>query len=141
MVYHRIAQWLSFGTTPTVSLHDTACSRSSTCCRLVVISGVNTVTFSAKGGFGDDALDVAVFRFTLGIPGFDDDLIPRVVGALGAALLAGNHVLAGSPPSNAQVSQLPAPALLVSSTPWLCCGAHGVSRCAIRKTEASCASC
>ena len=57
----------------------------------------------AEGGFGDDALDVAVFRFTLGIPGFDDDLIPRVVGVLGAALLVGNHVLAGSSPGGAQV--------------------------------------
>jgi len=40
-----------------------------------------------------DDLDVAVFRFTLGIPGFDDALVPRVVGAAGAALLAINHFL------------------------------------------------
>ncbi len=75
------------------------------------------------GGFGDDALDVAVFRFTLGIPGFDDDLIPRVVGALGAALLVGNHVLAGSPPSGAQVMRLPAhavsPCIHLSATVWV----------------------
>ncbi len=45
-----------------------------------------------------------MFRFTLGIPGFDDDLIPRVVGVVGAALLIGNHVLAGSPRPGAQVS-------------------------------------
>jgi hypothetical protein len=40
-----------------------------------------------------DDLDVAVFRFTLGIPGFDDALVPRVVGAAGAVLLAINHFL------------------------------------------------
>ena len=55
------------------------------------------------GGLGDESVDVAVFRFTLGIPGFDDDLVPRVVGAFGAALLAGNHWLAGSEPPAAQV--------------------------------------
>ncbi|GAB4817808.1 hypothetical protein N2152v2_004854 [Parachlorella kessleri] len=54
-----------------------------------------------RGGLDD--LDVAVFRFTLGIPGFDDALIPRVVGAVGAALLVANHVFAGSQPSGAQV--------------------------------------
>ena len=55
-------------------------------------------------------LDIAVFRFTLGIPGFDDDLIPRFVGFLSAALLVGNHVLAGSSPSGAQVIRLSAEA-------------------------------
>ena len=49
-----------------------------------------------------DDLDVAVFRFTLGIPGFDDALIPRVVGAVGAFLLVANHVFADSPPAGAQ---------------------------------------
>ena len=46
--------------------------------------------------------DFAVFRFTLGIPGFDDEDIPRVVGTVGAALLVANH-LASSNPSEAQV--------------------------------------
>ena len=46
--------------------------------------------------------DFAVFRFTLGIPGFDDEDIPRVVGIVGAALLVVNH-LASSNPSEAQV--------------------------------------
>ena len=89
-------------------MHDTASSPAqrmlASCRRRRRDPGLITVTFHATGGFGDDALDVAVFRFTLGIPGFDDDLIPRVVGALGAALLVGNHVLAGSSPSGAQVS-------------------------------------
>ena len=45
---------------------------------------------------------MAVFRFTLGIPGFDDALIPRAVGALGAAALVANHVLGAGSPSAAQ---------------------------------------
>jgi len=57
------------------------------------------------GGGLDDAneLDVAVFRFTLGIPGFDDRLIPRFVGGAAAALLAVNHVVAAQPVPDAQV--------------------------------------
>lgn len=47
--------------------------------------------------------EFAVFRFTLGIPGFDDQDIPRVVGLLGASLLAVNHFLAASNPGEAQV--------------------------------------
>ena len=45
-----------------------------------------------------------VFRFTLGIEGFDDAYIPRVVGALGVVLLVINHVLGANPPSSAQVT-------------------------------------
>ena len=41
----------------------------------------------------DDDIEVAVFRFTLGIPGFDDALIPRFVGYLGVALMLINHLL------------------------------------------------
>jgi len=48
-------------------------------------------------------VDFAVFRFTLGIPGFNDDLIPRVIGFLGAALLVVNHVVAGASVTPAQV--------------------------------------
>lgn len=33
-----------------------------------------------------------MFRFTLGIPGFNDALLPRLVGVLGAALLVANHL-------------------------------------------------
>jgi hypothetical protein len=40
-------------------------------------------------------LELAVFRFTLGIPGFDDALIPRVVSVVGLSLLLLNHVLSG----------------------------------------------
>jgi hypothetical protein len=46
---------------------------------------------------------VAVFRFTLGIPGFDDRLIPRFVGVAAAALLAVNHILGAQPVPEAQV--------------------------------------
>ena len=37
-----------------------------------------------------------MFRFTLGIPGFDDEDVPRVVGALGAAGLFANKIVAGT---------------------------------------------
>lgn len=47
-------------------------------------------------------VDVQVFRFTLGIPGFDDANIPAAVGLVGAVMLAVNHALGGSP-SPAQV--------------------------------------
>ena len=50
---------------------------------------------SAPRAAGEDDIELAVFRFTLGIPGFDDALIPRVVGVLGLALLAVNHVMSG----------------------------------------------
>ena len=36
--------------------------------------------------------DFAVFRFTLGIPGFDDADIPRILGGLAIVLLVANHV-------------------------------------------------
>lgn len=50
----------------------------------------------------DGDFEVAVFRFTLGIPGFDDALIPRVVGMLGAGLLLANHVVSPQPVSDPQ---------------------------------------
>ncbi|GAX74057.1 hypothetical protein CEUSTIGMA_g1507.t1 [Chlamydomonas eustigma] len=53
----------------------------------------NLAIFAKQGGLGDEDMDVAVFRFTLGIPGFEDRLIPRVVAGIGAALLAVNHIL------------------------------------------------
>ncbi|KAA6418702.1 MAG: required for cyt b6 assembly [Trebouxia sp. A1-2] len=42
---------------------------------------------------GDSELELAVFRFTLGIPGFDDTFIPRVVGSFGILILIANHLL------------------------------------------------
>ena len=48
-------------------------------------------------------LDIQVFRFTLGIPGFDDANIPRVIGAVGAVLLTLNHVLTAQPVPDTQV--------------------------------------
>jgi hypothetical protein len=62
----------------------------------------SAATLSAEGAV-DEGLEVAVFRFTLGIPGFDDAYLPRVVGALGLGLLAVNHVLGAQPPSTGQV--------------------------------------
>ncbi|KAG2485093.1 hypothetical protein HYH03_016190 [Edaphochlamys debaryana] len=55
------------------------------------------------GGLGDEDIDVAVFRFTLGIPGFEDRFIPRVVGVAIGALLVLNHVLGAEPAPDAQV--------------------------------------
>ena len=61
----------------------------------------------APAGGDEPELDVSVFRFTLGIPGFEDRLIPRAVGFAGAALLALNRALGatvlGQPVSDAQV--------------------------------------
>lgn len=57
-------------------------------------------------GTGFEETDFAVFRFTLGIPGFDDALIPRVVGLIGAALLITNHLLDQSEATSAQVDSL-----------------------------------
>lgn len=62
--------------------------------------GVSKALRSHTGG---DELDFAVFRFTLGIPGFNDDNIPRVIGFLGEALLVVNHVVAGASVTPAQV--------------------------------------
>ena len=65
--------------------------------------------------------EFAVFRFTLGIPGFDDEDIPRVVGFIGASLLVANHLASTSPPE-AQVREAREgeggadPCLLV----WIC---------------------
>ncbi|KAF5827481.1 protein required for cyt b6 assembly [Dunaliella salina] len=62
------------------------------------------VRYAQNGGgsLGDEeGMDMAVFRFTLGIPGFEDRYIPRVVGGLGASLVLINHFLAAqvAPPS------------------------------------------
>lgn len=51
-----------------------------------------------------DEPDIAIFRFTLGIPGFDDSEIPRVLGWAALLLLAVNHVLNQAPLDDSQVS-------------------------------------
>lgn len=50
-----------------------------------------------------DEPDIAVFRFTLGIPGFDDADIPRILGWAAIALLTLNHILNDSPSDASQV--------------------------------------
>ena len=53
---------------------------------------------------GNDAeVELAVFRFTLGIPGFDDTYIPRIIGSLGILVLLANHILGSSVVPDAQV--------------------------------------
>eukprot|EP00898_Chlorokybus_atmophyticus_P004466 jgi/Chlat1/501/Chrsp103S01103 len=59
-----------------------------------------------SGGNEADDLDVAVFRFTLGIPGFEDRYIPRVVGIGVAALLAANHLATEDPTTGQTISEL-----------------------------------
>lgn len=66
---------------------------------------------AVTGGVGDDDIDVAVFRFTLGIPGFDDRLIPRYVGAVLGLLIVVNNLLGAQPPPEAQVGGLCLPHL------------------------------
>ena len=56
---------------------------------------------------GIEDAEIAVFRFTLGIPGFDDALIPRVVGSLGAALLIANHLSDPAQATDAQAQSSP----------------------------------
>ncbi|KAK9866351.1 hypothetical protein WJX84_000970 [Apatococcus fuscideae] len=45
----------------------------------------------------DPGTDLAVFQFTLGIPGFDDALIPRIIGCAVNVLLVANHLAASNP--------------------------------------------
>jgi hypothetical protein len=51
----------------------------------------------------DEDVELAVFRFTLGIPGFDDSLIPRVVGVLVAGVLLLNHLSSSGTAGQPQV--------------------------------------
>ena len=59
--------------------------------------GGGTARASGGGGRGGGDVELAVFRFTLGIPGFDDALIPRVVGVLGSLLILLNHYYTPEP--------------------------------------------
>eukprot|EP00890_Picochlorum_soloecismus_P006415 jgi/Picsp_1/6775/NSC_04115-R1_protein len=61
----------------------------------------NTI-LSSRSSNGDE-VELAVFRFTLGIPGFDDALIPRVVGILVGMLLVVNRALSAEYVSDSQV--------------------------------------
>jgi hypothetical protein len=95
------------------ALHTRACRKCRASLRVLAKQGRYTLHFhtvhlnvsltmvvvAGAGGLGDEEMDVAVFRFTLGIPGFEDRLIPRVVGVIGGAMLGLNHILAtGSVP-------------------------------------------
>lgn len=70
-----------------------------------MLSKPSTV-LNLSGGMGDDDIDVAVFRFTLGIPGFDDRFLPRVVGLVIASALAINNVLGAQPAPDEQVGSM-----------------------------------
>eukprot|EP00897_Mesotaenium_endlicherianum_P005183 jgi/Mesen1/4693/ME000241S03737 len=63
---------------------------------------------NSSGGEGDGTgeqrdLDFAIFRFTLGIPGFDDSDLPRVLGISFGILLALNHIASPHPVLDAQL--------------------------------------
>lgn len=64
-------------------------------------TGTSLVRCNASSNNEDD-IELAVFRFTLGIPGFDDALIPRVAGSIGGLALLLNHVLSGDQVSLSQ---------------------------------------
>eukprot|EP01025_Chloroclados_australasicus_P010890 TRINITY_DN1460_c0_g4_i1.p1 TRINITY_DN1460_c0_g4~~TRINITY_DN1460_c0_g4_i1.p1 ORF type:complete len:324 (+),score=22.43 TRINITY_DN1460_c0_g4_i1:75-974(+) len=47
---------------------------------------------NAKTGLGEEDVDVSVFRFTLGIPGFEDRFLSRIIGGIGLVLMTINHL-------------------------------------------------
>ncbi|KAG0590333.1 hypothetical protein KC19_1G090900 [Ceratodon purpureus] len=53
---------------------------------------------------GGAEVDVSVFRFTLGIPGFDDADLPRLVGVFFGSLLLINHAVSIESMTNAQLT-------------------------------------
>lgn len=55
--------------------------------------GVDTARAERPDGAGrsPDPVDISVFRFTLGIPGFDDSDLPVVLGIVFGGLLLLNH--------------------------------------------------
>ncbi|KAL3701356.1 hypothetical protein R1sor_019378 [Riccia sorocarpa] len=71
-----------------------------------------------------ESLDIQVFRFTLGIPGFDDNDLPRLVGNLFGGLIILNHA--------ASLSSV-TPALLRSEVVGLLLAAVSVSLPAINR--------
>lgn len=48
-------------------------------------------------------IDLSVFRFTLGIPGFDESNLPRVIGIVCGLLLGLNHILSQNSATPAQL--------------------------------------
>eukprot|EP00250_Pteridium_aquilinum_P011480 c20098_g1_i3 orf=626-1351(-) len=65
-------------------------SRSST---LFALRASLEDTSSSASSSPSSSLDVSVFRFTLGIPGFNDSDLPRVLGIAFGAVLLLNHFL------------------------------------------------
>ncbi|GAQ87823.1 hypothetical protein KFL_003790110 [Klebsormidium nitens] len=66
---------------------------------------VRSLAKEQRGGSSqkEPELDVAVFRFTLGIPGVEDALLPRILGCLVGVLLVGNHLATPAPIADAQL--------------------------------------
>ncbi|KAJ7567788.1 hypothetical protein O6H91_01G007000 [Diphasiastrum complanatum] len=57
----------------------------------------------SRQGDSSQDIDISVLRFTLGIPGFDDSELPRLLGLLLGTLLVLNHFLSPSTISSAQL--------------------------------------
>jgi len=72
---------------------------------LFVVHPTTTRNVAVLNNNDDNDVELAVFRFTLGIPGFDDALIPRVVGVVGITLLLLNHALSGEAGSSQAVTE------------------------------------
>ena len=96
---HRFTRGLLTMRTPSRSGHQHPFAASTSCrCGVPVSPSARPAPLarpqrqsrSAQARAAED-VDIQVFRFTLGIPGFDDSNIPRVVGCLGALLLVINH--------------------------------------------------
>lgn len=79
------------------------CTDALVACKRKPVASTYQARAVSAGGMGDEDIDVAVFRFTLGIPGFDDRFIPRVVGLALAAALAINNLLGAQPAPDTQV--------------------------------------
>lgn len=68
------------------------------------MAGLHPGTDSQPSACTAEEPDIAVFRFTLGIPGFDDADIPRILGLLALAILAVNKLLSEAPSDSTQVT-------------------------------------
>jgi hypothetical protein len=109
---HKTASARQRTTAAAGAQHDYALSQTASKHEQIRAQSGKRHRVMATAGQDGDA-DFAVFRFTLGIPGFDDDLIPRVVGCLGAVLLVANHIAAGSYTTPAQVTTCRAASALI----------------------------
>jgi hypothetical protein len=77
----------------------------------------NLAQKTGRPNSADAAADVAVFRFTLGIPGLDDAQVPRIIGALALLGLAANRFFGGGGGGEGAEASSPLLHLLSSAPP------------------------